>query len=542
MRRPNIVFLLTDNQRADLVGCAGNGIIKTPNLDLLGHRGVRFANAFATTPVCAASRASYLTGLYERRHQFTFHTPPLRKEFCAISYPALLKAAGYHTGFIGKFGIAVNGIEPSLEDAGALEQMFDHFDNYEHSTDEGYEIRQPDGTIRHLTDITGDKAVAFIARHSAAAGARRPFCLSVSFNAPHAQDGDPRHYVWPKAEDGLYRDAVLPEPVNADPAFFAALPRFIRESESRVRWHTRFDSADNYQRHLKGLYRMVSGVDRNVGRIVAALQRHSLADDTVIIFASDHGMYYGERGLSDCWQLNEQPLRVPLIICDPRRAPGNWQRPELALNIDVAPTILELGGVPIPNLVQGTQPGTAVRGRPRARLALRVLLRAPVRTRRHPQERGPAHRGHQVPALLRTGSGVRRAVRPAHRPARVGQPRRGPAPRGTSGRDAPQVRPAVRGGGALAVGRFECSRQAVICVMVKPLFDQQGDDIRPSSLVSDAAVMMCLPVFINSTTNSARKSLRLNPWTMALRYFSISLRVLYSSLEMTPRNTAWPRT
>ena len=171
MRRPNILFLLTDNQRADLVGCAGNGIIKTPNLDLLGHRGVRFANAFATTPVCAASRASYLTGLYERRHQFTFHTPPLRKEFCAISYPALLKAAGYHTGFIGKFGIAVNGIEPSLEDAGALEQMFDHFDNYEHSTDEGYEIRQPDGTIRHLTDITGDKAVAFIDRHSAA-GAR----------------------------------------------------------------------------------------------------------------------------------------------------------------------------------------------------------------------------------------------------------------------------------------------------------------------------------------------------------------------------------
>ena len=264
MSRPNIVFLLTDNQRADLVGCAGNGIIKTPNLDLLGYRGVRFANAFATTPVCAASRASYLTGLYERRHQFTFYTPPLRREFSDISYPALLNAAGYHTGFIGKFGIAVNGIEPSLEDAGGLARMFDSFDNYEHWTDQGYEMPQPDGGIRHLTDITGDKAVAFIdrhcaARHSAArhaaADADRRFCLSVSFNAPHAQDGDPRHYIWPEAEDGLYQDAVIPEPVNADPAFFAALPRFIRESESRVRWHTRFDSADNYQRHLKGLYR-----------------------------------------------------------------------------------------------------------------------------------------------------------------------------------------------------------------------------------------------------------------------------------------------
>ena len=165
MSRPNIVFLLTDNQRADLVGCAGNRIIHTPNLDLLGYRGVRFANAFATTPVCAASRASYLTGLYERRHQFTFLTPPLRKEFSDSSYPALLKAAGYHTGFIGKFGVAVNGIEPSLEDAGGLERMFDHFDNYEHWNDEGYEIRQPDGSIRHLTDITGDNAVAFIDRH-----------------------------------------------------------------------------------------------------------------------------------------------------------------------------------------------------------------------------------------------------------------------------------------------------------------------------------------------------------------------------------------
>lgn len=352
MSRPNIIFLLTDNQRADLVGCAGNRIIHTPNLDLLGYRGVRFANAFATTPICAASRASYLTGLYERRHRFTFLTPPLRREFSDISYPALLKAAGYHTGFIGKFGIAVNGIEPSLEDAGGLGKMFDHFDNYEHWTDEGYEIPQPDGGIRHLTDITGDKAVAFIDRH-AAAGARAPFCLSVSFNAPHAQDGDPRHYIWPESEDDLYQDAVIPEPVNADPAFFAALPRFIRESESRVRWHTRFDSAEHRQRHLKGLYRMISGVDRNVGRIVAALERHALAQDTVIIFASDHGMYYGERGLSDCWQLNEQPLRVPLIICDPRRDPGGWLRSEMVLNLDVAPTILELAGVPIPAPVQG---------------------------------------------------------------------------------------------------------------------------------------------------------------------------------------------
>jgi len=109
MKRPNIIFLLTDNQRCDLMRCAGNPILYTPNMDNLANQGVRFTNAFATTPICAASRASLLTGLYERRHQFTFNTPPLRSELTNISYPALLRLAGFYTGFIGTFGIKSNG-------------------------------------------------------------------------------------------------------------------------------------------------------------------------------------------------------------------------------------------------------------------------------------------------------------------------------------------------------------------------------------------------------------------------------------------------
>ena len=350
--RPNILFILTDNQRADLLGCAGNPIIHTPNIDRLAKHGVRFSNAFATTPICAASRASCLTGLYERRHQFTFYAPPLRTEFTDNSYPALLKSSGYRTGFIGKFGIAADGIEPSLEDEGGIDKMFDHFNNYEHWTEEGYEIRQPDGSIRHLTDITGDKVIDFIDRHNNERS-NQPFCLSVSFNAPHAQDGDPRHYIWPESEEGLYADATLPEPVNADPAFFESLPRFIQESESRVRWHTRFDTRENYQRNMKGLYRVVSGIDRNIGRIVEALERLSLSNNTVVIFTSDHGMYYGERGLCDCWQLNEESIRIPLVIIDPRRSVNRSVRDEMVLNIDIAPTILELAGLSIPSIVQG---------------------------------------------------------------------------------------------------------------------------------------------------------------------------------------------
>jgi arylsulfatase A-like enzyme len=352
MSQPNLLFLLTDNQRADLLGCAGNSILQTPTLDQMARRGVRFTNAFATTPICAASRASFLTGLYERRHGFTFKTRPLQPVFSDTSYPALLKAAGYRTGFIGKFGVATEGIEPAMADADALADMFDHFDNFEHWTSDGYEIPQPGGGSRHLTDITGDKAIDFIAAHRERAPTQ-PFCLSVSFNAPHAQDGDPRHYVWPAQENSLYVDAVMPEPVNADPAFFASLPAFIRESESRRRWHTRYDTATAYQRHLRGLYRMISGIDRNAGRILEALQRSSLLDNTVVIFASDHGMYYGERGLSDCWQLNEEPLRIPLIVSDLRQHAAGRESAQLALNIDVAPTLLELAGVATPGLMQG---------------------------------------------------------------------------------------------------------------------------------------------------------------------------------------------
>ena len=352
---PNILFILTDNQRADLLGCAGNPIIQTPHLDLLAQRGVRFANAFATSPICAASRASYLTGLYECRHQFTFKTPPLRTEFTDHSYPALLKAAGYRTGFIGKFGIESHGKLLVENEEATLKKMFDHFDNFEHwglfeGSPQGYFVEQAEGRKKHLTDITAEKAINFLRECQP----DQPWCLSVSFNAPHAQDDDPRLYIWPQSEDKLYENEIIPEAINSGPAFFQSLPKFIRESENRVRWHSRFDTPENYQRNRKGLYRMVSGVDRNVGRIIKCLEQQSFKNNTVILFASDHGMYYGERGLSDCWQLNEESMRIPLIICDPRTQGGSRAAiEEMVLNIDLAPTILALAGLPRPQNIQG---------------------------------------------------------------------------------------------------------------------------------------------------------------------------------------------
>ena len=346
--RPNILFVLTDNQRHDLLGSAPNPIIHTPTLDRLASRGTRFTHAFATTPICAASRASILTGLYERRHQFTFDAPPLRSDLARTSYPALLRQAGYRTGLIGKLGIESRGIGDIVDIAGAPEiipELFDHLDNYEHWTPAGYEIPQDDGSVRHLTDLTGDKAIAFI-RDS-----RQPFCLSISFNAPHAQDDDPRQYIWPESEDLLYADTVFP-PI-ADPTEFDALPPFIQNSESRRRWGLRYDTPEKYQRSMRGLYRMVSGVDRNLGRILSELERLGIADQTVVVFSSDHGMFYGERGLSDCWLLHEESLRVPLLVYDPREQRSRATCDRMVLNIDIAPTLLALAGLPAPEGCQG---------------------------------------------------------------------------------------------------------------------------------------------------------------------------------------------
>lgn len=351
-RPPNILFLQTDNQRWDALGCAGNAIIRTPHVDRLAARGTYFANAFATTPICAASRASILTGLYRRRHGFTFHEPPLRTVFTDVSYPRLLRDAGYHTGMIGKLGIDTEGQLAVEGSVSTLARMFDVFHHYhQNSTKEGYWIRQKDGTSRHLTEIIGDRVVDFLRE----CPDDRPFCLSVSFNAPHARDGDPRHYYPPDAESRLYEGETIPRPAPSAPAFFEALPQFLRENESRKRWHTRWDTEDNFQRTVKGYWGMISGVDRMVGRFIDELTRLGVADNTVIIYTSDHGFLIGERGYSDCWLLYENSIRVPLVVYDPRSAAGQrGLRPEqMALNIDLAPTMLELAGLPVPAMMQG---------------------------------------------------------------------------------------------------------------------------------------------------------------------------------------------
>lgn len=328
-QKPNVIFFLSDDQRADFLGCAGHEILKTPNIDALASRGTRFSNAFVTTSICAASRATLLTGLWERSHKYTFGTPAIASEKIDASYPAVLRRAGFRTGFVGKFGVNAG--------PGGTDRMFDSFVPLNRNP---YFKKQPDGSLRHLTDITGDKAIEFLQDCSA----DQPFCLSVSFNASHAEDSDKEnHYPWPPSEDGLYEDVTIPPPlVSTD--FWKELPAFFHDSMHRTRWFWRWDTPEKYQQNVKAYYRMITGLDRNIGRVLKVLSDKGLADNTVVVFMGDNGYYKGSRGFAGKWSHFEESLRVPLVILDPRVNEENRGRVEeaMALNVDVPATILSV--------------------------------------------------------------------------------------------------------------------------------------------------------------------------------------------------------
>jgi arylsulfatase A-like enzyme len=338
--RPNLIFLLTDDQRADTLGCMGNTIIQTPHIDALSRRGVTFDNAFVTTSICMTSRASILTGQYAARHG----TWDFRKSFTpdelAVTYPGLLRKAGYHVGFIGKWGVG----NPPRE-------LFDYDRTF---PGQGKYLLQRDGKPIHLTRLMGNQALEFIA----GAPQDRPFSLSVSFKAPHVQDTpsvNQQPFLFDPAHESLYADVTIPRPKLAASRYHDRLPEFLKNSENRARWAVRFWGPERYQQCVKGYYRLITEVDDEVGRIVAELEKRELADNTVIIFTSDHGFYLGEYGFAGKWYAHDVSIRVPLIVADPRLPKPRQaaRRNEMALSIDLAPTMLAMAGVDAPPRMQG---------------------------------------------------------------------------------------------------------------------------------------------------------------------------------------------
>lgn len=335
--RPNLVFLLADDLRWDALGCMGNGIVKTPNIDALAAKGVKFKNAFVTTSICAVSRASILSGQYARRHKVGDFKTGFSPEAFAKTYVALLRTAGYRVGFIGKYG--VGSVMPV--------QAFDYWKGF---PGQGKYFEKGDKT--HINHRMGDQALEFVQ----GCDAKTPFCLSISFKTPHAQDRAPREFPPDPQDEELYKDAKIPvAKTAADEKFFKALPEAAQKSEGRARWKLRYDTPEKYQQIVKDYFRIVTGLDREVGRLVAELEKRGLLENTVIIFTSDNGFFFGERGMADKWLMYEESIRVPLIVFDPRlpRERRGQTVDKMALNIDLAPTLLSYAGLPIPKEMQG---------------------------------------------------------------------------------------------------------------------------------------------------------------------------------------------
>jgi arylsulfatase A-like enzyme len=336
-QRPNIVFVLTDDQRWNTLGCMGDSRIQTPNVDRLGGQGVLFENSFVTTAICCASRASIFSGLHERSHGCVDFATSLHGEDRPNTYYNLLRKAGYRTGFIGKYGVG-NAMP---------EEDFDYWRGF---PGQGRSENQRDGKIVHLTRIMTEQALEFLDSRS-----EEPFCLSISTKAPHADDPDPRQYI-PEADLGdLYRDQRIPPPPTFGLRHAENLPEFLRaeNTELRKRWRIRFDTDEHFQTMVRNYYRLITGVDRLVGRLTQRLEERGLSRNTVIIYSSDNGYFLGERGWADKWLMYEPSIRTPLVIYDPRVGKMGSRRREMALNIDIAPTILDLAGVEVPAHIQG---------------------------------------------------------------------------------------------------------------------------------------------------------------------------------------------
>lgn len=348
----NIVFLLADDLRWNSLHCTGTEFLVTPNIDKIASQGVVFKNACVTTPICVTSRASILTGQFMSRNGIDRFGKPIPEDKFGETYPAALRSAGYYTGFVGKYG--VGKIRP---------EDFDFTSEYEGThwypvdADNAAIPQKAKGKITgdsiHVTDRNANDAVRFLKERPK----DKPFNLSVSFFAPHAEDYHPGQFRYKPSSEKYYQDITIPIPETSTPEAFQALPPFIANEKNygRVRWHWRFDTPEKFQRYMKAYYRLITDVDVAVGKIINELKAEGVYENTLIIFMGDNGYFHSDHQLADKWYPYEESIRVPLIIYDPRlpaKSRGILNN-EFALNIDIAPTLIAAAGIKIPRRIQG---------------------------------------------------------------------------------------------------------------------------------------------------------------------------------------------
>ncbi|WP_446743300.1 sulfatase family protein [Silvibacterium acidisoli] len=347
-KRPNLVFFLGEGQRADALSIAGNPIVKTPNQDRIGKEGMRFTNAFCTNALCAPARAAVLTGMYSRS------TGALDNKMMDQPLPSdiplftdLLKQAGYEIAILGKVHIR-NGVEERNWD-----YYFGHNDpanNYANPLFKEGRKGQVGPEKQYFgvypDDLTVDRAIAWLEEERG----DKPFCLLVWFVAPHEPFFRPRRHF------DLYRNGtIIPKPDTFDDDLkgYPGKPKGFVDAHNKVGTTPSHVACGSLEGIAKDYYAGVVATDDNVGRILEYLEKKNILDDTAIVHGSDHGYFLGEWRLFDKRLMHEPSIRVPLMIRYPKRIPAGTVRDEMVLDTDLAPTFLDLAGIPVPSHMQG---------------------------------------------------------------------------------------------------------------------------------------------------------------------------------------------
>jgi arylsulfatase A-like enzyme len=341
---------LVDDMRWDEFGAAGHPFVETPNMDRLAREGARFLNAFATTPLCSPSRGSFLTGQYPHTHGIVDNTARHSHEL--PTFPRALRQHGYRTGFFGKWHMGNDDSpRPGFTRWVAMPGQGEAIDP----------LLNVDGTEQrvkgYVTDVLTDFAEQFIQ-----SAGDQPFLVYLAHKAIHPNvvqqndgtlvpvPGQPGGFVAADRHRGRYAGRPMPRRANA---FRPPLdkPALLRPIDNLPPLGRETATTDD---EIRGRLEMLLGVDDSLGRLLSVLEKQGVLDNTVVVFTSDHGYFYGEHGLNEERRLAyEETIRIPLLVRYPRRVPAGATPGELVLSIDLAPTLLTLAGLTPAATIQG---------------------------------------------------------------------------------------------------------------------------------------------------------------------------------------------
>lgn len=373
--QPNVIFIKTDDQRYDSLGVTGHPVTKTPNIDRLAKEGVFFDQAFITSPVCGPSRANFFSGQWERKNRngfFFVSKNPMPHEVFDQSWIMRLEDAGYFTGYIGKHHVTIG----SSKERNAY--MLENLDFcYLRSGHLGFDLHRKKefSNLRSSSQVEGlyEATEAFLRPgedneyffENADASLRdflgrrdkgQAFALSINFNLPHeasiggmgGKESDPEMYRT------LYNDLREKQPLPVGYPAPVSLPEDVFRQDELMGYYQNLNK-ERLVEKMTRMSRAVTAIDHFVGKLRKELEDLGVADNTILVFASDHGLLLGEHGLGGKSFLYEESIRIPLIVFSPSFATRERGRTvdELVVGQDVPATILDLCGLPVPKSYQG---------------------------------------------------------------------------------------------------------------------------------------------------------------------------------------------